>query len=336
MPKQAPKMNRKFVRRRRMLLLLIALVIAVLAGVLLFLFLGNKEELPPSESTPAAGMMTEPSVEGDSSPAEPVSSQESESSQEPAPPVESSTPEPQPAVSAPESEVSWELLLVNVKNPLPGSYSATLEDVGGGFQIDMRIATSLKEMVAKAKADGVNLEICSAYRDPVKQSDILEDRIQEYMGYGYLREDAEKAVQREIAKPGISEHQTGLAVDIVTPSHRTLDRAFEDTTAFRWLAENAWEFGFVLRYPDGKEPVTGISYEPWHYRYVGRIAARDIQKGGYCMEEYLYLLQLAEEERASRDAPDAQALLETEQRAGEAEGGSGEAGKADAPADEAK
>lgn len=306
-----------------MLLLLIALVIAVLVvGVLLFLFFGNKDELPPSESAPAAGMMTEPSVEGDSSPAEPVSSQESESSQEPAPPVESSVPEPSPAASAPENEEGWELLLVSVKSPLPDNYSATLEDVGNGFQVDMRIATSLKEMVAKAKADGINLEICSAYRDPVKQSDIMEDRIQEYMGYGYLREDAEKAVQREIAKPGTSEHQTGLAVDIVTPSHRTLDRAFEDTTAFRWLAENAWEFGFVLRYPDGKEPVTGISYEPWHYRYVGRIAARDIQRGGYCLEEYLYLLQLAEEER------DAQALLEAEQQE-ESGGEDGDATTAD-------
>ena len=90
-----------------------------------------------------------------------------------------------------------------------------------------------------------------------------------------------------MAVPGTSEHQTGLALDIVDTSYQILDEAQEDTDVQRWLAEHSWEYGFVLRYPLGKSEITGISYEPWHYRYVGRTAAREMTELGLRLEEYV-------------------------------------------------
>jgi len=101
------------------------------------------------------------------------------------------------------------------------------------------------------------------------------------------QEDAYNLTKREIAIPGTSEHSTGLAVDIVVLSHQTLDEDFEKTEGFKWLSENAQKYGFILRYPKNKEEITGIKYEPWHYRYVGEENAKKINEQGICLEEYL-------------------------------------------------
>ena len=90
-----------------------------------------------------------------------------------------------------------------------------------------------------------------------------------------------------VAPPGTSEHETGLALDITAQSYPVLEQDQEDTPEQQWLMENAWRFGFILRYPQGKTEITGICYEPWHYRYVGREAAKEIQEKGLCLEEYL-------------------------------------------------
>lgn len=90
-----------------------------------------------------------------------------------------------------------------------------------------------------------------------------------------------------VAVPGTSEHQLGLAVDIVDTNYQILDEAQENTAVQKWLMEHSWEYGFILRYPSDKGHITGIIYEPWHYRYVGREAAREMYEQGLCMEEYV-------------------------------------------------
>lgn len=97
-----------------------------------------------------------------------------------------------------------------------------------------------------------------------------------------------------MAVPGTSEHQTGLAVDLVASSYQVLDRKQEQTAEQKWLMEHCWEYGFILRYPSDKSAVTGIGYEPWHYRYVGRETSKAIQDSGLCLEEYLTALENAE------------------------------------------
>jgi D-alanyl-D-alanine carboxypeptidase len=107
------------------------------------------------------------------------------------------------------------------------------------------------------------------------------------MGYSY--EKACAITEETLAVPGASEHQAGLSVDIVTLRHQVLNDAFADTKAGKWLAEHAHEYGFILRYPKDKEEITGINYEPWHFRYVGKEAAEQIYELGCCLEEYVML-----------------------------------------------
>ena len=104
---------------------------------------------------------------------------------------------------------------------------------------------------------------------------------------GYAQTDAEEEAGKVVARPGTSEHQLGLAVDIVDLDNQNLDETQEDTAVQQWLMAHSWEYGFILRYPGGKSEITGIIYEPWHYRYVGRDAAAEIYAQGVCLEEYL-------------------------------------------------
>ena len=101
------------------------------------------------------------------------------------------------------------------------------------------------------------------------------------------QEQAEAETAKSVAVPGTSEHQLGLALDIVDKSYQMLEEDQQDTPAQQWLMANCWRYGFILRFPKDKEAVTGITYEPWHYRYVGEEVAKTITEGGLCLEEYL-------------------------------------------------
>ena len=107
------------------------------------------------------------------------------------------------------------------------------------------------------------------------------------MREGLSREEATAQAGTVVAVPGTSEHQTGLAVDLVDKSYQHLDDAQASTDVQQWLMENSWKYGFILRYPAEKSDVTGIIYEPWHYRYVGKPAAREMRELGLCLEEYI-------------------------------------------------
>ena len=129
--------------------------------------------------------------------------------------------------------------------------------------------------------------ICSAYRSSEKQQELFENKVARVMAQGYNREEAETIAASEVARPGTSEHQLGLAVDIIDGGYTALDSGQEDTPTQQWLMENSWCYGFILRYPEGKSHITGIIYEPWHYRYVGRAAAKEIYESGLTLEEWL-------------------------------------------------
>ncbi|MCM1175222.1 MAG: M15 family metallopeptidase [Blautia sp.] len=180
----------------------------------------------------------------------------------------------------------WRLLLVNKQHPIPEDYSFNLGIIKGSMQCDERIIADLLAMMQAAKGDGINLEVCSPYRTDGKQEWLFDKKIKTYMSQGYSYMDAYKAASQIVTIPGSSEHQIGLALDIYSDTHKTLDEAFEDTEAGKWLAAHSYEYGFVLRYPEGKEYITSIEYEPWHFRYVGREAAAVMHKEDLCLEEF--------------------------------------------------
>ena len=179
------------------------------------------------------------------------------------------------------------LLLANAENPLPQDWSIQTEEVQNGYEMDKRAAPAMREMIQAAKEDGVELMLCSAYRSVEKQQQLFDRSQQAYMAQGMSEEEAYAKTATETAIPGTSEHQTGLAADIVTPTYQMLDAGFADTPAGQWLSEHAAEYGFVLRYPQDKQEVTGIIYESGHYRFVGKTHAKLMKESGLCLEEYL-------------------------------------------------
>lgn len=195
--------------------------------------------------------------------------------------------ESEPEYVAPIPDGEWKLLLVNDRHTIPETFEPELEEVQGIYRMDARVAPMMRQMIADAKSQGVDLMVCSAYRPYSSQQRNFEASVTRYMQAGYSREQAEAETLRLIAAPGSSEHQTGLAADIVTPMYQALDDGYAETKAARWLKANASSYGFILRYPEDKVALTHIEFEPWHYRYVGEEAAREIMAQGMCLEEYL-------------------------------------------------
>lgn len=185
------------------------------------------------------------------------------------------------------SDDAWSLILVNPWNPIPEDYSVTLIQLRNNQAVHERCYPDLQDMMDACRADGLSPLICSSYRTQEYQETLYNNHVQKLMAQGYTRAEAEAETEIVIAIPGTSEHQLGLAVDIVDLNYQILDRTQEETDVQKWLMEHCWEYGFILRYPRGKSEVTGISYEPWHYRYVGKEAAKEIAEAGICLEEYI-------------------------------------------------
>ena len=189
------------------------------------------------------------------------------------------------------SAQDWSLLLVNNRHPIPEDYEFTLGTIWGSLQCDERIIPPFLGMLQAAKEDGITLEVCSPYRTLDRQEHLFDRKIVRYMKRGMSYMEAYKLAARVVNVPGTSEHQIGLALDIYTDSYKTLDEGFGETAAGIWLRENCAEYGFILRYPKGKEYITGIEYEPWHFRYVGKTAAKEIMGQGLTLEEYVEQLE---------------------------------------------
>ena len=176
----------------------------------------------------------------------------------------------------------WRLILVNNTHALPEDYEISLTELSNGKKIDSRIYPDLQEMFDDARSDGIYPVVVEGYRTHEEQEQMMSEKIDSYKAEGYSKKEAEKLAEEWVAVPGTSEHELGLAVDI-DPDYNYLG----DDELYRWLADNAYKYGFILRYPDGKEGITGIAYEPWHYRYVGKENAFDIKNSGLTLEEYL-------------------------------------------------
>ena len=196
------------------------------------------------------------------------------------------------SVPAQQPDGEWNLLLVNRWNPLPENYTVDLVEVPEGQQVDERIYQPLMEMLEAAREGNLGElpQVLSGYRTQEEQERLFQEEIDGNLAEGCSEEEARELAQQWVAVPGTSEHQLGLAVDLVDLNYQILDNNQENTPVQQWLMEHCWEYGFILRYPNEKSAVTGIIYEPWHYRYVGREAAKEITESGLCLEEYLETL----------------------------------------------
>ncbi len=263
---------RQMGRRRRRRVLLFPLLL----GLMLFLggfMLGAARAVVEEQEEPAVEALTR-------SPASAVEAQ-------PLEPAE--VPEEVPA-EMPEAAVeedAWQLRLVSAAHPLPEDFEVPeLTKLKGGHAIDSRVYPALQQMMDDCRAAGLNPVICSSYRTHDKQEELFRKKVNTLRKQGYSQEEAETEAARWVARPGTSEHETGLAVDIVDKSYQLLDEKQEQTPVQQWLMAHCAEYGFILRYSVEKSDLTGIGYEPWHYRYVGVEAAKAITEQGLCLEEY--------------------------------------------------
>jgi len=179
------------------------------------------------------------------------------------------------------------IILANPWNFIPSTYTPDLVNAENGYIVDRSCRDSLMQMLKDCRAAGYNAQICSAYRRHETQISLYNNKVYYYLDLGYDEATARQKAGVEVAVPGTSEHELGLAVDLVDNSYWLLDEAQEKTPAQKWLMEHCWEYGFILRYPNSKSEHTGIIYEPWHYRYVGKELAMELRDSGQCLEEYL-------------------------------------------------
>lgn len=180
-----------------------------------------------------------------------------------------------------------EVLLVNPWNFLPEDYDPEIVTINGWQYSNTICYDALMEMLQDCRNAGLQPYIASAYRTHGDQTWLYNNKIQRLIAEGYSEADARKLAGTVVAVPGTSEHELGLAFDLVDDSYRNLDEAQENTPVQKWLMENSWKYGFILRYPSSKSDATGIIYEPWHYRYLGKALAKEVYDSGLCLEEYL-------------------------------------------------
>lgn len=198
------------------------------------------------------------------------------------------TPEPQPTESLVSGEQltgdsAWMLMLVNKWNALPEGYEPpSLTELSNGESVDERMYPSLQQMFDDARAQGVYPQVGSGYRTAEQQQQALDDLISYYKGQGHTDADARNLAAQTETEPGLSEHQTGLAFDVAADTSRSTAEE-----VYAWFAENCAQYGFILRYPEDKTDITGMGYDPSHFRYVGVDAATAIMDAGICLEEYL-------------------------------------------------
>ena len=185
----------------------------------------------------------------------------------------------------------WYLKLVNAKTPLDKENLPEINTVpiqGGVYTVDKRIIQDLEQMLSDAYNAGRTPVVCSAYRDWDTQTMLFQNKIARVtQEKGLTGTEAETEAATVVARPGTSEHQLGLAVDITASTYTNLDEGQMETEDQQWLMENCWKYGFILRYPVDKTEITGVIFEPWHYRYVGKEAAKEITEQGITLEEYL-------------------------------------------------
>lgn len=186
-----------------------------------------------------------------------------------------------------DDSLPWNLTLVNEAHPMKEGYVPELAEIEKGYSIDRKVADMTRKMLADAKKEGLHIVICSAYRSVERQEQVFSSSMKERVKSGMSYWEAYEETARNVAKPGTSEHALGLALDLISNQYEELDERQEGTREAKWLEENCAKYGFILRYPPEKTQITGIIYEPWHYRYVGKEHAEKIMNLGITLEEYL-------------------------------------------------
>lgn len=260
------RLSRRQILRNRIIFGLVCLVLVLLA-VMALGKLTKGDPAPESQGEPLAQPETGEEVTPD--------------------PQATATPKPYPVDLS-----DWRMVLVNAQHPVPDGYTVETQvaDSYTGKELQTEAAQQYIAMKEAAQGEGVELMLCSAYRSVEYQTGLFEAEKAEWLAQGMSEEEAYNRAATVVAIPGYSEHNTGLAADIVTPEYQNLDEGFADTPAFAWLSQHATEYGFILRYPEGMQEYTGIIYEPWHYRYVGVENAKYIQESGLCLEQFVELM----------------------------------------------
>lgn len=250
----------------------------------------QQESAEPKESKPADQQQAPPAQAAPPAEAKPDEAQQ----------AEAQPPKKQPAKAAADTEAMLAdievvaepasmAVLVNKQRKLPENYSPTdlvfpnvpylLPEKSEKRKLRKEAATALEALFAAAKADGISLAGVSAYRSHAYQKALFNR---------YVQKDGLEKARTYSAVPGTSEHETGLAIDVSGIDGKcAATSCFADTKEAKWLAEHAQEYGFIIRYPEGKEAITGYIYEPWHLRYVGTEIAQEIKAQGITLEEYL-------------------------------------------------
>ena len=289
--------RRKRLRKKRIKAVAMLLVImAVIAGLAFAAIKGigalksesdttsGTEIAESADSVVTEENITDVSSESEAESEEAVSSEEVVSSEETADPVQE------------KPEQSWSTMLVNAWNYMPEGYVPEVHAINyqgvspANNKFDVRAVDAVEQMLADARAAGYNMYLVSAYRSHEYQIGLYNRKVNEYLNAGYDEATARSEASQWVAIPGTSEHCIGLAADIVSSTwynyNSDLTHDFENTEHFKWLYEHCADYGFILRYPKGKESITGITYEPWHYRYVGVEAAKYIMENNLTLEEF--------------------------------------------------
>lgn len=201
----------------------------------------------------------------------------------------------QEEISDSSAGLPWNLVLVNSSHPMQEGYVPELTEIQPGYSVDTRIANAARKMLSDADEEGLHIQICSAYRSVERQEQVFGDSMKDRVKSGMDYWEAYEETTQNVAIPGTSEHALGLALDLISDEYSELDEKQEGTAEAKWLAENCYKYGFILRYPPERMNITGIIYEPWHYRYVGEEHAAKIMELGITLEEYLQEHYQAEE-----------------------------------------
>ncbi len=180
-----------------------------------------------------------------------------------------------------------DLVLVNAEHVIENSYDSSLRSIcRGRLQASERLYSALSQMLSDAGEQGYHFWIASAYRSKERQQKLVDEDVAKAMRKGLSYRQALRETYRETMPAGHSEHQTGLALDILCSGNMAMDASQKAEPGNRWLRKNCSHYGFILRYPEEKSDITGVSFEPWHFRYVGREAAEYMQKEGITLEEF--------------------------------------------------
>lgn len=179
---------------------------------------------------------------------------------------------------------------MNKDNPLPEDYSFEQHTLNSGFVIDEQMYIDFYRFTKACNNADLHYNIISAYRDSEAQQGVIDRNIQELMDKGLSEEEARAKTYETVQMVGCSEHETGLCLDLSDEEHFSLTEDLETNPTVKWFTDNCYNYGFILRYPKDKADVTGISYEPWHFRYVGEEAAAFMHEHNLTLEEFHQLL----------------------------------------------